>query len=238
MGTLREKGTADPSDAAAVLFGRTRRRVLGWLLGHADEAFYLRQLVRHAGVGQGAVQRELDRLTRAGLLRRTVQGRQVYFQANRASPIFPELHALFLKTAGMVDVLREALAPVAARVLVAFVFGSAARGALRADSDLDVLLVGEVPFESVASALAEAQARLGRDVNPTVYPPDEFRAKLRAGHHFLTTVLREARMFVIGVPDELAGLGTPRVADHSPDQPKRNPRSPRRRDSRPRRQRR
>lgn len=238
MSTAPENGKAGHREAATVLFGRTRRRVLGWLLGHPDEAFYLRQIVRQAGVGQGAVQRELDLLTRAGLLRRTVQGRQVYFQANRESPIFPELQALFVKTAGVADVLREALGPVAARVLVAFVFGSAARGELRADSDIDLLVVGDVPFESVANALAEAQERLGRDVNPTVYPPEEFRAKVRAGHHFLTTVLQEPRVLVIGGPDELAGLGTKRLADSSRNEPERNTRPTRRRRARPRRQRR
>lgn len=237
MGTS-ENGRAGHREAGAVLFGRTRRRVLGWLLGHPNEAFYLRQLVRQAGVGQGAVQRELDLLTRAGLLRRTVQGRQVYFQANRESPIFPELQALFLKTAGVADVLREALEPVAARVLVAFVFGSAARGELRADSDIDLLVVGDVRFESVVTALAEAQKRLGRDVNPTVYPPDEFRTKILAGHHFLTTVLQAPRVFVIGGPDALGGLGAKRLADSPPNEPKRNTRSPRRGRARPRRQRR
>ena len=214
-------------EPAAVLFGRTRRRVLGWLLGHAGESFYLRQIVRHAGVGQGAVQRELDLLTRAGLIRRTVQGRQVYFQANQQSPIFQELQAIFLKTAGVADVLREALAPVADRILVAFVFGSAARGELRADSDIDLLVVGDVPFGSVANALAEAQKRLGRDVNPSVYPPDEFRAKVRAEHHFLTSLLQQPRVFVIGGSDELGGLGTKRVADSSPNESERNTRSTR-----------
>lgn len=225
------------SEPPTELFGRTRRRVLGWLLGHPGEAYYLRQIVRYAGAGQGAVQRELGVLTRAGLLRRTVQGRQVYFQANRESPIFPELQALFLKTAGVADVLREALAPLADRVAVAFVFGSAARGQLRAASDIDLLVVGDVPFEGVANALAEAQKRLGRDVNPTVYPPDEFRAKIRAGHHFLTAVLREPRVFVIGGPDELGGLGAKRLADNSPNKPERNTRSARSRRARPRRQR-
>lgn len=229
---------AGDREPGTVLFGRTRRRVLGWLLGHPDEAFYLRQIVRYAGAGQGAVQRELDLLTRAGLIRRTVQGRQVYFQANRESPIFRELQALFLKTAGVADVLREALAPVADRVLAAFVFGSAARGELRADSDIDLLVVGDVPFEGVANALTEAQARLGRDVNPTVYPPEEFRAKIRAEHHFLTTVLGEPRVFVIGGPDELGGLGAKRLADSSPNEPQRNTRSARSRRARPRRQRR
>src|SRR6266571_556822 len=96
-------------DASAVLFGRTRRRVLGWLLGHPDERFYLRQIVRQSGAAQGgAVQRELQMLTQAGILRRTTEGRHVYFQANRESPIYPELHALLLKTAGIVDVVRAA----------------------------------------------------------------------------------------------------------------------------------
>ena len=151
--------------------------MLGWLFGHAEERFYLRQIVRQSGAAQGAVQRELQKLAEAGILRRTVEGRHVYFQANRESPIFPELHMLLLKTAGIVDVVREALVPLADRIRAAFVFGSAARGELRSDSDVDVLVVGDVPFPAVADALAGAQTRLGRDVNPTVYPPAEFQRK-------------------------------------------------------------
>ena len=86
-------------DPAALLFGSTRRRVLGWLLSHADEAYYLRELVRHTGGAVGAVQRELEQLTAAGLVRRDVRGHQVYFQANRDAAIFPELQGLFAKTA-------------------------------------------------------------------------------------------------------------------------------------------
>ncbi len=85
-------------DAVALLFGSTRRRVLAWLLGHADEAFYLRELSRHTGTAVGAAQRELEQLTAAGLVVREVRGNQVYFQANREAPIFPELQGLFAKT--------------------------------------------------------------------------------------------------------------------------------------------
>ncbi len=128
---------------------------------------------------------------------------------------------LLLKTAGIVDVVREALAPLAEHIRAAFVFGSAARGELRSDSDVDVLVVGDVPFAAVADALAGAQTRLGRDVNPTVYPPAEFRKKLRAGHHFLTTVLREPRLFAVGGPDELARLAAEpiRGRGHRPRKP-------------------
>ena len=230
-----ERRARDPS---TVLFGRTRRLVLAWLFGHPDERFYLRQMVRQSGAAQGAVQRELQLLVEAGILRRTVEGLHVYFQANRQSPIFPELNALLLKTAGIVDVVREALVPLADRILVAFVFGSAARGELRSDSDVDVLVVGDVAFAAVANALAAAQGRLGRDVNPTVYPPAEFRNKVRARHHFLTAVLQEPRLFAVGGPDELARLGAERMGPAPPDKPKRGPGSPGRGRSRSLRQRR
>jgi DNA-binding transcriptional ArsR family regulator len=156
MGTTPLTG-AGPADAATVLFGSTRRRILGWLLGHPDEAFYLRQIVRNTGAALGAAQRELEQLTGAGLLLRTVQGRQVYFRANQAAPIFPELQGLFAKTAGLTDLLRGALAPLSERVLVAFVFGSAARGELKASSDVDLLVVGDAPFQDVVASLAGAQ---------------------------------------------------------------------------------
>lgn len=210
MGTT--EGDRPPArDASAVLFGRTRRRVLALLFGHPDERFYLRQIVRQSGAGLGAVQRELHVLAEAGILRRTVEGRQVYFQADRENPIYPELQALLSKTAGIVDVIREALTPLADGIRLAFVFGSAARGELRRDSDVDVLVVGDASFTAVANALATSQARLRRDVNPTVYPPREFRKKIHSGHRFLTNVLREPRLFAVGGPDELASLGIERV---------------------------
>ena len=225
------------SDAATVLFGGTRRRVLGLLLGHADEAYYLRQIARLTGAGLGAAQRELKQLTAAGLLQRTVQGRQVYFQANRDAPVFPELQSIFAKTAGLADVLREALAPLANRGLVAFIFGSAARGELRAGSDIDLLIVGEVDFATIVGALAQAQERLGRDVNPSVYPPAEFRDKLARKHHFLTSVLHEPRLFIFGGDDELVGLGAKRLGGEAPDEPSRDSRPAAGRRARSRRQR-
>jgi len=206
----RSREAIEPS---AVLFGKTRRRVLGLLFGHPDRTLYLRQIVRQTGSAQGAVQQELETLTRAGLLRRTPQGRQVHFQARRDSPVFPELQSLLLKTVGLVDPLREALGPLEGQVLAAFVFGSAARGELRNDSDIDLFVVGDAGFDVVAKALVPAQERLGRDVNPTVYPPAEFRRKVRNGHHFVTSVLREPRLDVIGGSNELEGLGAQRLGD-------------------------
>jgi len=189
------------------LFGKTQRALLRLFFVRPEQSFYLRQIVRTAAIGQGAAQRELARWVEAGLLVRTRRGNQVYYRANAASPVFAELKGLAVKTAGMADVLREALAGLAERIKVAFVHGSLARGAEKAGSDVDVVVVGAVTFSEIAAALRSAQEQLGREVNPTVYTVREFRKKLDAGHHFLTATVSAPKLFLIGGERELGRLG-------------------------------
>jgi len=175
--------------------------------------FYLRQIARTAGVGLGAAQREVKNLSDAGIIVRTDRGRHVYYQANRHCPIYSELKSLMVKTAGVVDVLRAALTPLADRIKIAFIFGSVVRGDERRDSDIDVVVVGDVTFAEVVSALREAQNILNREVNPSVYPVEEYRQKLASGHHFLSSVSEEPKAFLIGDGRELARVAQERMAD-------------------------
>lgn len=207
------------SELSAALFGQTRRAILALLFGHPDRAYYLRQLVRSASVGLGAAQREVKHLSDAGIIRRTVRGHQVFYQANPDCPIFGELKGLMVKTTGVADVLRAALAPLAAQIRVAFIYGSVAKLAQRNGSDADVMVVGEPGFGEVVSALGSAQKTLAREINPTVYSPAEFRSKLKAGHHFLTAVIRGKKVFLIGDEHELAGLGARRLGKPAQKQP-------------------
>jgi uncharacterized protein len=197
------------------LFGKTRRMILALLYSHVHESFYLRQLARSAGVGMGAVQRELKALVNAGIINRNVHGRQIYYQANPQSPVFKELKGLVLKTVGVGDVMRTALAPLADRIDVAFIYGSIARGEERKGSDVDVLIVGGVSFAEISSALISAQETLSREINPTVYPVAEFLSKVHNGHHFLNTVLGSEKLFLIGDKDELEGMVEKRLAGRS-----------------------
>jgi len=189
------------------LFGSPLRvRLLALLVGQPGQRYDQRQLAERSGFNLLGVQKELKRLLALGLVTREAEGRQVYYQANPQHPWFPELRNLMLKTVGLVDVLREALEPLAAKVKVAFVYGSLAAGEETAESDIDLMVVGNVEFGEMADALAPVHDRLGREVNPTVYPVKEFREKLQAGHHFLNTVLRDEKLFVIGDADELNKL--------------------------------
>jgi len=133
------------------LFGHTRSAVLSMLYGHAGQAFYLRQLVRAVGTGHGAIQRELKRLTDMGLIVRRSQGNQVLFQANTQSPIFPEIKSLITKTVGIHDVIRSSLASLGTEIRIAFIYGSVARQQERANSDVDLMVLGDAPFGEVVS---------------------------------------------------------------------------------------
>jgi predicted nucleotidyltransferase len=202
-------GTTPNLDRVArLLFGSTRREVLALLLGRPDERFYLREILRAAGGGSGGVQRELKQLVEAGLVEREARGRQVYFSANKDAAIFAELQAIVEKTAGAVDVLRANLASLQRErhIEVAFVYGSVASGKKSARSDVDVLIVGDVTLGDILPAVRAAEARLGREVNPSVYPVKEFRDKVKQGTPFLKRIIAGPKLFVVGDDRELGRL--------------------------------
>jgi predicted nucleotidyltransferase len=196
-----------PSSLGQTLFGGTRRAILALLYGHSEQQFYLREVVRRTETALGAAQRELKQLTDAGLISRARRGNQVYYQANSANPIFAELKSILTKTAGIRDVLRQALEPVKDRVRVAFIYGSVAHGTERASSDIDVMVIGDIGFGEVTSHLSAVESKLGREINPTVYPPLEYVAKVKKRNHFLRSVLEQKKVFVVGDEHELRRLG-------------------------------
>ncbi len=195
---------------ASLLFPEYRRRVLALLLLRPEDSLHGREIARRTGLPAGTITRELTKLADAGLLRREKRGNQQVYSANTSGPIFAELASILRKTSGIGDVLSAALAPLADRVKLAFVFGSVARGDESAGSDIDVLLVGDAGFGDVVQALYPAQTTLGREVNPKVFAPDEFAAKARA-EPFLRDVLARPKIFLIGEADDLEEL-----AGHQP----------------------
>ena len=200
MGITQSAGTG----LSEALFAKTQRRVLGLLFGSPDRSFFANEIVRLAESGIGAVHRELATLEAAGLVTATRVGNQKHYQANRASPIFEELRGIVVKTFGVADVLREALAPLAAKIRVAFIYGSVAKGSDTAASDVDLMVVSdEVSYSDLFALATEAERRLGRKVNPTVYTPAELRQKLAAKSAFATRVLERPKVFVIGSENDL-----------------------------------
>ena len=186
------------------LLPKTRQGILAALLVRPDKTWYASELARRMAVTPSSLQRELRDLTRAGILKSHRQGRMAYYQANRESPLFEDLRGLFLKTAGLVDVLANALKPLAARITWAFVYGSIASGHEQSDSDIDLMVIGKVSPAALPLPLRRARELLGREINPTVYAPAEFAKKLAVEDHFLAQVLGKPKLNVLGSEDELA----------------------------------
>lgn len=185
------------------LLPQTRQAILATLLLSPDRWWYASELSRHLAVRPSSLQRELASLTKAGILKRRVEGRQVYYQADPECPVLRELQALVLKTAGLIGVLQEALKPFEKAIEAAFVYGSIARGEELSGSDVDLMVVGEVGLADIAPRLRKAQSRLTRQVNTMVYSTDEFRRKVAEEHHFVRSVLDSEKLFVIGTRREL-----------------------------------
>jgi predicted nucleotidyltransferase len=205
MKTPSRKRVPRSASLADALFTKVQQRVLGVLFGNPGRSFFANEVIALAGSGTGAVQRELIRLAAAGLLSVKQIGRQKHYQAHAAAPVFEELHGLVLKTFGLADVLRAALAPLSGSIRAAFVYGSIAKKQDTTASDIDLLVVSaNLTYADLFAALEEASGRLGRKVNPTVYSPKELARRMKQGNAFVTRVLAQPKIWLIGGERELA----------------------------------
>ncbi|MBN8716482.1 MAG: nucleotidyltransferase domain-containing protein [Xanthomonadales bacterium] len=211
MGTLPRQRVSEAAalyastNLADALFTTTQQRVLGCLFGEPGRTFSISELIQTTGAGSGAVQREVARLAGSGLVLMTPLGNQKRYHANPDAPIHDELVAIVRKTFGLAAPLREALAPLANRVQMAFVYGSVAKGSDTAASDIDLMLVTEdLTYPEVMAALHPLIERLGRDINPTLYTPADLRKRIAAGNSFITRVLAQPRLWLIGGEHDLA----------------------------------
>ena len=203
MGSTKHSPRVRTSLADALLT-KTQQRVLGLLFAQPEKTFYATELMKRTGTGSGAAQRELLKLDQSGLVTVTRVGHQKHFQANQASPLFSEVQSIVLKTVGLVEPLRRALRPFAKDITAAFVYGSVAKGSDRSQSDIDLLLLSDtLTYGDVFGALEAASAQLGRKINPTVYARSEMAKRLRGKNAFVTRVLEQPKMWVIGSEHDL-----------------------------------
>jgi predicted nucleotidyltransferase len=195
------------------MFGLYRRRILAFLFSHPTEDFHVRQLERELQIPVGSLQRELKALSAAGLLGRQRVGNQVRYRVDPSHPLFEELAGIFRKTLGIAGLMQDALAPLADSIVIAFIFGSVAKGQESSPSDVDLMVLGSATFEQVVNAVWHTQDRLNREVNTVVMTPDEFASGAGRAQGFVSRVMAEPKLFVIGTSDDLEELvGNPPVA--------------------------
>jgi predicted nucleotidyltransferase len=186
------------------LFSTVQQRVLGLLFGQPERSFYTGELIRLVGAGSGAVQREIARLEQSGLVTVRRSGAQKHYQANRKSPLFTELRSIARKTVGLAEPLRAALSPLESQIAAAFVYGSVAKRRDTAASDIDLMVLSDdLTYSDVFKVLEPVSGRLGRTVNPTVYSRADWSRRLKSGNAFVTRVLAQPKLWIIGGEHDL-----------------------------------
>jgi predicted nucleotidyltransferase len=190
---------------ADALFSKVQQRVLAVVYGNVGRSFFGSEIIRLASSGSGAVQRELARLEAAGLVTVERLGRQKHYRANPSAPVFDELRSLVLKTSGLADRIRSALASRSNDIRAAFVFGSVAKAEDSSASDVDLMVISDdLAYAELFALLEPASNALGRTINPTLYSAEELRSRQARGNSFVTRVLRQPKVWVIGGDDDIA----------------------------------
>lgn len=188
-----------PISMLSALFGSTRQQVIGILFGQPGRKFFATEVIRMAGKGSGAVQRELASLVESGLVQTESVGKQKYYQANPASPIFSELSSIALKTTGLSEPLKQALEALSGRIDYAFIYGSVAKGEARAESDVDLLVISDnVSLEEIYAALNPVEQVLSRRINPTLYTSSEFKDRIKSRSPFIEKVVAGKTIALLG----------------------------------------
>lgn len=189
-----------------ILFGEYRKRILGVLLLNPEQSYHVRALARLTNTNAGTLHKELSKLSDAGILQSKKIGNQQHYSANVQCPIFGELASIFRKTSGLADVIADALSAAKHQIQLAMVFGSVARGEAQANSDIDVMVIGDIGFGDVVSLLHDTQATLGREINPVVYSMTHFKNRVEKNDSFLKEILNKPKLFMIGSEHELRQL--------------------------------
>lgn len=204
LGTIASSSRSRRKSLADALFTKTQQRVLGVFFGQPERSFYASELIRDTGTGSGAAQRELAKLEVSGLIVASRIGHQKHYQANAASPLFSELRGIVLKTIGLAEPLRDALKPLSGAIRAAFVYGSVAKATDHAASDIDLMIISDtLTYGEVFGAIERVTRGLGRTVNPTVYTTAEFSKRARKENAFVTRVLEQPKLWVIGSEDDI-----------------------------------
>lgn len=192
---------------AELLSSNIRAEIFRNLFGVAqDKALHMREIERRTGFAIGTVQKELHKLQRLDIIIREKDGNRVYYRANTAHPLYPDIRNLVLKTSGLVDVIRNAMSGEKG-IKVAFVFGSLARHEEKAISDVDLMVIGDIGLRKLTGLLMDVSGKIGREINPHTFSEKEFVKRKKDKDHFVNQVLESPKIFIIGTENELAEMG-------------------------------
>ena len=190
------------------LFGKVRRKVLATFVLNPERSFYLLELISFLSCGRGAVQREVSRLAKAGIISRSRIGNQVHYTANVNNLIYRELRSIFSKTTGLIDLLKSDLQSCSDQLGMAFIYGDYAEGIAEVDSPLNLMVIGDITMDSIRSSTLDFTEETARDLHITVISSSELKRKIISNDRKIQEILAGRKIFLAGGSRELQVLST------------------------------
>jgi len=185
-----------------ILSSKVRAEVFRLLFGLTNNALHVREIERRSGFAIGTIQTEMKKLYKLDLVLKKRDGNRLYYSANQQHPIFSDIHSLVVKTVGLIDILKNVFAGEKS-IRTAFIFGSIAEGSEKADSDIDLMVIGEIGLRSLSLLLQGLAEKFGREINPYVLTPHEYHLRISNNEHFISQVLVSPKLFIIGADSDL-----------------------------------
>lgn len=183
---------------------KARAELLRIYFGIHNKEMHLRRVQRETGLAIETIRREAMNLEKIHLLLKRKDGNRTYYSANKSHLLYSELHGIVLKTAGLRDVIAEAI--LSDKIRIAFIFGSIAKGNENENSDIDLFIIGKCSLREVISLLKNPSLMLQREINPHTMTIEEFNDRLQKKDHFICSLIEAPKIFIKGSENELGRL--------------------------------
>ena len=187
-----------------ILSSRTRAKIFKLLFGTREEELHIREIQRRSQLNDRTIRQELTKLLKLDLVIDRKDSNRVYYRANKSNPLYPDIHNLVLKSDGLIDVLNDALKDK--RIKIAFVFGSISEGRETSESDVDLFVIGSLGMRNISSLLSGTADKIGREINSHVMTQDEIKKRYSSKDHFIYSVIKSKKLFIIGTEDDLKAM--------------------------------
>lgn len=189
-------------DIQQIFKSKVRKEIFRIYFTNPDKEYYLRELERTLGIPVSMIRRELRNLEKNGVFMRRQQGNLMYYYLNKNYPLFDEFKSIISKTIGVRGFLINTLKKFSS-IKVAFLYGSFAKNEEKADSDVDLFLIGNVDERRLVIEINRLEKMLKREINYTLYKPEEFHKKRQKREGFIIDVMENPKIFLIGDENEL-----------------------------------
>jgi predicted nucleotidyltransferase len=189
-------------DIARLFKSKARFALFQLYFSKPESSFYLRELERILRIPVSIIRKELMRLEEEGVFVSEKKGNLVFYRLNTAYPLFDELKSIVRKTIGIEGVLKEAISKIKG-IKAAFIYGSVAKNTERADSDVDLFLLGEIDEDQLIRQLNQIEKTIKRDVNYTIFSLDEYKKKKKEEDSFIVSLLNNSKIMLMGSKNDL-----------------------------------